>query len=186
MENLTLDMGDYTPRSVEQLSVARATTGESQTAASSKSAGWGSLPLAVRTGLSKGTMLAGRCREQDHRLGRFLSPRRRVWSSHGHVINNVCEGAGITFAGDDGIIARNRISRSGYGSGIFVQGSPSTHSATIIGNICSGGSSGYDDSQGGKWWSVNGFEVWAPDSVICNNMPMTMTAADSPLADKIA
>ena len=77
--------------------------------------------------------------------------------------------AGITFAGDDGIIAGNRISRSGYGSGIFVQGSPSTHSPTIRGNICSGGSSGYDDSQGGKWWSVNGFEVWAPDSVICNN-----------------
>ena len=79
-------------------------------------------------------------------------------------------GAGITFAGDDGIIAGNRISRSGYGSGIFVQGAPSTHSATINGNICSDGSSGYDDAQGGKWWSVNGFEVWAPDSVICNNI----------------
>ena len=46
----------------------------------------------------------------------------------------------------------------------------STHSATITRNICSGGNSGYDDSQAGKWWSVNGFEVWAPDSVICNNI----------------
>ena len=99
----------------------------------------------------------------------LVTKKGEVWSSHGRVIDNVCEGAGITFAGDDGIIAGNRISRSGYGSGIFVQGSPSTHSPTIRGNICSGGSSGYDDSQGGKWWSVNGFEVWAPDSVICNN-----------------
>ena len=100
----------------------------------------------------------------------LVTKKGEVWSSHGRVIENVCEGAGITFAGDDGIIARNRISRSGYGSGIFVRGSPSTHSATITGNTCSGGSSGYDDSQGGKWWSVNGFEVWAPDSVICNNI----------------
>ena len=47
---------------------------------------------------------------------------------------------------------------------------PSTHAPTITGNICSEGGSGYDDSQGGKWWSVNGFEVWAADSVICNNI----------------
>jgi len=93
-----------------------------------------------------------------------------VWSTHGRVINNVCEGVGITFTGSDGVVAGNRINRSGSGSGIFVQGLPSTHSATIRDNICSGGSSGFDAAQGGRWWSVNGFEVWAPDSVICNNV----------------
>ena len=60
--------------------------------------------------------------------------------------------------------------RSGSGSGIFVQGLPSTHSPTIKGNVCSDGSSGYDAAQGGRWWSVNGFEIWAPDSVIYNNI----------------
>jgi len=100
----------------------------------------------------------------------LVTAQQGVWSSHGRVIGNVCEGVGITFAGDDGIIARNQVSRSGSGSGIFVQGAPSTHAPTISGNICSDGSSGYDAAQGGRWWSVNGFEVWAPDSVICNNV----------------
>src|SRR5205814_2945767 len=93
-----------------------------------------------------------------------------VWSSHGRVVANICEGAGIGFAGSDGIIARNQVQRSGCGSGIFVQGLPSTHAPTITGNICSGGSSGHDAAQGGRWWSVNGFEIWAPDSVIYNNV----------------
>jgi len=100
----------------------------------------------------------------------LVTKREETWSHQGRVIENVCDGAGITFAGDNGIIAGNRISGSGYGSGIFVQGAPSTHSPTITGNICSEGSSGYDDSQAGKWWSVNGFEVWAPDAVISNNI----------------
>ena len=100
----------------------------------------------------------------------FVGASAGVWSSHGCVINNVCEGFGIAFSGSDGIIARNRVNRSGSGSGIFVQGSRSTHAPTITGNICSGGGSGYDASQGGRWWSVNGFEIWAPDAVIYNNI----------------
>src|SRR6266513_2008327 len=100
----------------------------------------------------------------------LVSGSAGVWSSHGRVIDNVCEGAGITFSGNDGVIGRNRVSRSGFGSGIFVQGLPSTHAPTISGNICTDGSSGYDAAQGGKWWSVNGFETWAPDSVIYNNI----------------
>jgi hypothetical protein len=93
-----------------------------------------------------------------------------VWSRNGSLRNNVCQGGGITFAGDDGVIAGNRISRSGYGSGIFVQGAHNTHAPTIFGNVCYDGLSGYDDSQGGRWWSVNGFEIWAPDALIFNNI----------------
>jgi parallel beta-helix repeat protein len=92
-----------------------------------------------------------------------------VWSNGGRVVGNICEGIGITFSGDNGLVARNRVSRSGSGSGIFVQGAPSTHAATVTGNVCSDGSSGYDAAQGGRWWSVSGFETWAADSVICNN-----------------
>jgi hypothetical protein len=102
--------------------------------------------------------------------GILVAANAGVWSNHGRVIGNVCEGVGIMFSGSDGDMARNRVSRSGSVSGIFVQGLPSTHSPTIIGNVCSGGSSGFDAAQGGRWWSVNGFEVWAPDSVICNNI----------------
>lgn len=86
------------------------------------------------------------------------------------MIGNVCNGVGITFSGDDGLVAKNRVTRSGSGSGIFVQGAPSTHAPTVTGNICSDGSSGYDGAQGGRWWSVNGFEIWAPDSLIYNNV----------------
>ena len=69
-------------------------------------------------------------------------------SSHGWVTNNVCEGVGITFSGSNGLVAGSQVSRSGSGSGIFVRGLPSTHSPTIIGNVCSGGSSGFDAAQG--------------------------------------
>jgi len=93
-----------------------------------------------------------------------------VWSNHARVIDNVCYGGGITFTGSDGLVAHNRVTGSGSGSGIFVPGAPSTFAPTISGNICSDGSSGYDAAQGGRWWSVNGFEIWAPDSVIYNNV----------------
>jgi parallel beta-helix repeat protein len=170
VENLTFDMGDYTAPRFAAIS-CKGDNWRVANCAIIKSGKWaiiafGGKNWSIERNYVKRTVPGAR-----PPIGAILVTKRdEVWSSHGRVIDNVCEGAGITFAGDDGIIARNRISRSGYGSGIFVQGSPSTHSPTITGNICSEGSSGYDDSQGGKWWSVNGFEVWAPDSVICNNI----------------
>ncbi len=93
-----------------------------------------------------------------------------VWSNRARVVENVCNGGGITFTGSDGLVVRNRVTGSGSGSGIFVPGAPSTRAPTITGNVCSGGGSGYDAAQGGRWWSVNGFEIWAPDSLIYNNI----------------
>jgi parallel beta-helix repeat protein len=170
VENLTFDMGDYTVPGFAAIT-CKGNNWRVANCAIVKSGKWaimafGGKNWSIESNYVKRTVPGAR-----PPIGAILVTKRdEVWSSHGRVIGNVCEGAGITFAGDDGIIARNRVSRSGYGSGIFVQGSPSTHSATITGNICSEGSSGYDDSQQGKWWSVNGFEVWAPDSVICNNI----------------
>ena len=72
-------------------------------------------------------------------LGRSLLQRTpEVWSSHGCVINNVCESVGITFSRSDGLVAGKQVSRSGSGSDIFPQGLPSTQSPTIIGNARSG------------------------------------------------
>jgi hypothetical protein len=170
VENLTLDMGDYTPP------VGRA-------AIACKGNNWRVLNCRVlkigRTGIA--AFGGSKWSIDGNYVSRtvpgatpptcaiLVTADAGVWSSNGRVINNICEGAGITFSGSDGMVARNRINRSGSGTGIFVQGSPSTHAANIIGNICTGGSSGYDAAQGGRWWSVSGFEIWAPDSVICNN-----------------
>ena len=171
VENLTFDMGDYTPPVGLAAITCKGNNWRVSNCAIVKSGRWGIAAFGGKNWSIEGNYISRTVPGARPPTGAILVTKRdEVWSSHGRVIKNVCEGAGITFAGDDGIIAGNRISRSGYGSGIFVQGSPSTHSATITGNICSEGSSGYDDSQGGKWWSVNGFEVWAPDSVIYNNI----------------
>ena len=170
VENLTLDMGDYTPP------VGRA-------AIACKGNNWRVLNCRVlkigRTGIA--AFGGSKWSIEGNYVGRtvpgatpptcaiLVTANAGVWSTNGRVINNICEGAGITFSGSDGMVARNRINRSGSGTGIFVQGAPSTHAANIIGNICTGGSSGYDAAQGGRWWSVSGFEIWAADSVICNN-----------------
>ena len=170
VENLTLDMGDYTPP------VGRA-------AISCKGDNWRVSNCRVlkigRTGIAafggSNWSIEGNYVSRTVPGARpptcaiLVTANAGMWSSNGRVINNICEGAGITFSGSNGMIARNRINRSGSGTGIFVQGSPSTHAATIVGNICSGGTSGYDAAQGGRWWSVSGFETWAADSVICNN-----------------
>ena len=170
VENLTLDMGDYTPP------VGRA-------AIACKGNNWRVLNCRVlnigRTGIA--AFGGSKWSIDGNYVSRtvpgatpptcaiLVTANAGVWSTNGRVVNNICEGAGITFSGSDGMVARNRINRSGSGTGIFVQGAPSTHAANIIGNICTGGSSGYDAAQGGRWWSVSGFEIWAADSVICNN-----------------
>jgi parallel beta-helix repeat protein len=170
VENLTFDMGDYTAPGFAAIS-CKGNNWRVANCAVIKSGKWAIIAFGGKNWSIESNYIRRTVPGARPPIGAILVTKRdEVWSSHGRVVENVCEGAGITFAGDDGIIARNRISRSGYGSGIFVQGAPSTHAPTITGNICSEGSSGYDDSQAGKWWSVNGFEVWAADSVICNNI----------------
>jgi len=86
--------------------------------------------------------------------------------TNARVIDNVCEGSGISFWGNNSTIARNRISGSGSGTGIFTgAASTAAHSyrLTIISNICTGGR-GFD----GNTW-ISGFEIWAAKSVIAYN-----------------
>jgi parallel beta-helix repeat protein len=170
VENLTFDMGDYTAPGLAAIS-CKGNNWRVANCSIIKSGQWAIIAFGGKNWSIERNYIKRTVPGAKPPIGAILvTKREEVWSNRGRVIENVCEGAGITFAGDDGVIARNRISRSGYGSGIFVQGLPSTHSPTITRNICSEGSSGYDDSQSGKWWSVNGFEVWAPDSVISNNI----------------
>jgi hypothetical protein len=172
VENLTFDMGDYTPLTVGFGAIAcRGNNWRVLNCAIVRSGRWGIQAYGGSNWSIEGNYISRTVPGATPPTGAILvTALKGIWSSHGRVVGNVCDGVGITFAGDDGIIARNQVSRSGSGSGIFVQGAPSTHAPTISGNICSDGSSGYDAAQGGRWWLVNGFEVWAADSIICNNI----------------
>lgn len=172
VENLTFDMGDYTPPTIGFAAIGcRGNNWRVANCAVIRSGKWAIAAFGGSKWSIEGNYVNRTVPGAMPPVGGILvTANAGVWSSGGRVINNVCEGVGITFSGNAGLIAGNRINRSGSGSGIFVQGLPSTQSPTIIGNICSAGSSGFDGAQGGKWWSVNGFEVWAPDAVICNNI----------------
>ena len=170
VENLTFDMGDYTP-SVGQAAIG--CRGNNWRVANCRILKIGRSGIAAFGGSNwsiEGNYVSRTAPGATPPICAILiTANVGVWSSNGRVMNNICEGAGITFSGSDGMVARNRINRSGSGTGIFVQGAPSTHAANLIGNTCTGGTSGYDAAQGGRWWSVSGFEIWAADSVICNN-----------------
>jgi hypothetical protein len=171
VENLTFDMGDYTPSAGLAAITCKGNNWRVANCAVIKSGRWGIAAFGGNNWSIDGNYIKRTVPGAKPPTGAILvSGSAGVWSNHGRVIGNVCEGGGITFSGDNGIIARNNVTGPGFGSGIFVQGLPSTHSPTITSNTCSGGSSGFDATQGGKWWSVNGFEVWAPDSAISNNI----------------
>ncbi len=171
VENLTFDMGDYTPRAGLAAIACKGNNWRVANCAIIKSGRWGIAAFGGNNWSIERNYISRTVPGARPPAGAILvSGSAGVWSNHGSVIDNFCAGAGITFSGDNGIIALNNVTRSGFGSGIFVQGSPSTHAPTIRGNVCSNGSSGFDATQAGKWWSVNGFEVWAPDSVVYNNI----------------
>jgi hypothetical protein len=171
VEKLTFDMGDYTPKAGLVAIACKGKNWRVSNCAIVKSGRWGIAAFGGSNWSIEGNYIRRTVPGARPTRGAILiTASAGVWPDHGRVIDNVCEGGGITFSGSNGIVARNRVSNSGSGSGIFVTGFPGTHAPTITGNVCSGGSSGYDAAQGGKWWSVNGFEIWAPDSVIYNNI----------------
>ena len=172
VENLTFDMGDYTPPKVGFAAiVCRGNNWKVANCAIVKSGRWAIQAYGGSNWSIEGNYISRTVPGAMPPAGAILvTAQNGVCSSHGRVRDNVCEGGGIGFSGTDGIIARNRVNRCGSGSGIFVQGSPTTRSPKIIGNICTGGLSGHDGNLGGKWASVTGFEIWAPESVICNNV----------------
>jgi len=61
----------------------------------------------------------------------FLSRAKGTWSSHGRVVNNTCEGVGMTSPAMTPSPPQ-RVNWSGSGSGMFAQGAPSTRSPIII------------------------------------------------------
>jgi|GEM_PF-3260639 len=171
VENLTFDMGDYTPPKVGFAAiVCRGNNWRVANCAIVKSGRWAIQAYGGSNWSIEGNYISRTVPGAMPPAGAILvTAQNGVCSIHARVIDNVCEGGGIGFSGTDGIIARNRVNRCGSGSGIFVQGA-CTRSPKIISNVCTGGLSGHDRNLGGKWASVTGFEIWAPESVICNNV----------------
>src|SRR5207302_1497680 len=130
------DMGDYTPPTVGFAAIScKGNNWRVSNCAIVRSGKWGIAAFGGNNWSIEGNYIRRTVPGATPPTGAILvTANAGVWSSHGHVIGNVCEGVGITFSGDDGIVARNRVSRSGSGSGIFVQGPPSTHATTVAGN----------------------------------------------------
>ncbi|MEO6872699.1 MAG: glycosyl hydrolase family 28-related protein [Chthoniobacterales bacterium] len=87
------------------------------------------------------------------------------YATNARIVDNVCDGSGIWFWGNHSLIARNRVSRTGFGTGIGTGTAEHAGDLEITGNICSGGR-GFDQN---RTW-VSGFELWAPNSTISNNI----------------
>jgi Pectate lyase superfamily protein len=171
VDGLTFDMGDFTRPAGSAAVLCKGTGWSVRDCAVIRSGRWGIQVQGGRDWSISDCYIQRTVPGAQPPVGAILVTREgAAWSENGRLENNRCEGGGISFTGSNGSIARNRIKRSGYGSGIYVQSSLSSYAPTIYGNICSDGLSGYDDSQGGKWWSVNGFEIWAPDALIYNNI----------------
>ena len=125
VENLTFDMGDYTTPVGLSAIACKGNNWRVSNCAIVKSGKWAIIAFGGKNWSIENNHISRTVPGARPPIGAILVTKQgEVWSSHGHVIGNVCEGAGITFAGDDGIIARNRISRSGYGSGIFYKVRP--------------------------------------------------------------
>ena len=80
-----------------------------------------------------------------------------------HIVDNVCLNSLIYFNGRDSVIAGNRVSGSRIGTNICT--GVYSDNVSVINNICSGGR-GRDENK----CVVSGFELWAPNSVIANNI----------------
>lgn len=95
----------------------------------------------------------------------LVTKRAETRSTNARIVDNVCVGSGIMFWGYNSTIARNRVTGSGFGSGIFTGIPKNAHTLWIRDNICSGGR-GYDQN---RTW-VSGFELWSSDSIVEGNV----------------
>jgi hypothetical protein len=171
VENLTFDMADYMPKAGLVAIACKGAHWRVSHCAIVRTGRWAIGAFGGSNWSIEGNYISRTTPGARPTRGSILiTAAAGVWSDHARVIDNVCHGGGITFTGTDGLVAHNRVTGSGSGSGIFVPGAPGTYAPTIRDNICSDGSSGYDAAQGGRWWSVNGFEIWAPQCLIYNNI----------------
>ena len=95
----------------------------------------------------------------------LVTKRGETRATNARIADNICVGSGIMFWGFNSTIARNRVTGSGFGSGIFTGVPRNAHTLQIRDNICSGGR-GFDVN---RTW-VSGFELWSSDSIVKGNV----------------
>lgn len=164
IENLTLDMQDYYPARNYS---AIACKGNNWRIAKCSIVKMGRIGIGVAGGDSwsiEDNYISKTTPVQTLNQSILVTKDHGKGASNARVINNVCDGSGILFWGFYSTIARNRISNTGFGSGIATGQVANCHTVQIIGNTCSGGR-GFDENH--TW--VSGFELWGSDSVITDN-----------------
>jgi Pectate lyase superfamily protein len=164
VENLTLDMQDYSP--LRNYS-AIACRGNNWRVAKCSILKMGRIGISVGGGDNwsiEGNHITKTTPVQTLNQSIVVTKYAGKGATNARIVDNVCDGSGIMFWGFNSTIARNRISNAGFGSGIATGQVANCHTVQIIGNTCTGGR-GFDENH--TW--VSGFELWAPDSVIANN-----------------
>jgi hypothetical protein len=166
VENLTLDMQDYFPPRLHNYS-AIACKGNNWRVAKCSILKIGRIGIGVAGGDNwsiEGNYITKTKPVQTLNQSILVTKYGGKGATNARIIDNVCDGSGITFWGFYSTIARNRISNTGFGSGIATGQVANCHTVQVIGNTCTGGR-GFDEN---RTW-VSGFELWASDSVIVNN-----------------
>jgi hypothetical protein len=164
MEDLTLDMQDYYP--LRNYS-AVACRGNNWRVTRCSIVKMGRIGIAVAGGDNwsiEDNLISKTTAVQSLNQSILVTKDDGKGATNARIINNVCNGSGITFWGFYSTIARNRISNAGFGSGIATGQVANCHSVRVIGNTCSGGR-GFDENH--TW--VSGFELWGADSLIADN-----------------
>jgi hypothetical protein len=165
IENLALDMGDYVP---SPMRAAISCRGNNWRVANCSILKIGRIGISVGGGSNwsiERNYITKTVPAQTLNQSILVTKRGDTRATNARIIDNVCEGSGILFWGFKSTIARNRITKAGFGSGICTGlVSEGSHTLEIRDNVCSGGR-GFDVN---RTW-VSGFELWTPNSVIAGN-----------------
>ena len=164
MENLTLDMQDYSP---SRICPAIRCRGDNWRVANCSILKIGRIGITVIGGNNwsiERNHITKTIPAQTLNQSILVTKYRDTRATDARIIDNSCEGSGILFWGFNSTIARNRINNVGFGSGICTGQVANCHTIKVIGNTCTGGR-GFDEN---RTW-VSGFELWAPNSLIASN-----------------
>lgn len=165
IENLALDMGDFIPR-IRRPAIG--CLGDNWRVANCSILKIGIIGITVSGGNNwtiERNYFSKTVPAQTLNASILVTKRGETRATNGRIIDNVCVGSGIMFWGFNSTIARNRVTGSGFGSGIFTGIPMNAHTLQIRDNICSGGR-GFDQN---RTW-VSGFELWSSDSIIEGNV----------------
>lgn len=165
IENLTLDMQDYSPSRIRPAIRCRGDNWRVANCSILKIGRIGITAVGGNNWSIERNHITKTVPAQTLNACILVTKLGETRATNARVIDNICVGSGIMFWGFNSTIARNRVTGSGFGSGIFTGMRINAHTLQIRDNVCSGGR-GFDEN---RTW-VSGFELWSPDSVVEGNV----------------